>query len=1338
MRLSHFAKKNMINKMVDFSVLGYESLSEKSKGCDVYLDIVNNKLDKIRQEKLKKFRDMINTKLDDDNRQLLNLNWKDNGFQSDDSDYQRYLRTLNAAIFLRIKAVVDDHLSSTTAVLVPKLKFHEHVLYDEALIHLYHYQSYVNQTCLGFDSLLEKIKRITLNANKIEHSPLLILGARASGKTLLCTKIVQNILSQLGGSKNVYLIVRYYNLTNSSRNINELLLSICSQLNCLQHLNVYIKQRDHTLVDHYHTMLDTISKGQRPLILMIDGIEETLPQSYVTTNVNFYQTLLKILPPKIHVILSVNRNLHTAPHSDLNIRTLFKQIEKEDQIIALPLSSSSINIRDISTYVKQELSTIHRNYYSDILLQTISKQIHQQIEQPYIFFMLKLILNETYLKYLEYKKQKLNFDNLSVEDILDSYIDRCEQKFNSKICSFIFNYISASQMAMAEVELLDILSCNNEFFLELYSKDVLPKHLRFPPSLWLAVKNELEPFLSERYVDKKVLLCWSHTFIRRQMKQRYLKKVEDIRITHRDIANYFLEAFIESKPLIDLNKNFQIREDEGRRFISQQPLLYSDTLYNYRRIYELWYQLMHSGDIDRLKEYTLCCFEYLLAKIHGLSITQLLIELEIICSNILDVDVLLVQSILEDIQEIIELDPILLAGELINRLKYIKNHYSEHIENLYIQSYDWCKFYGAPVFVPLSSWLKSIPPLIITVLHCQDHINKIALTAYNQHIFCTTKNNEIWMYHIPSKKLVKKFSGHTDVINAIKLTYNSKFLISTSIDHTIKIWNLNSSDIEHTYSIQQGEILCLTVSHNNDHIVTGSKDRLVTVLRLETGEIEHSVEQHTDAVISIALTQDDTILVTASKDQTVKRWIFHGMQVLEVIQTIGSPINHMVISLNDTFIIVACEDNSVQVKSLVTCTHIHHLEGHTGEVTSLAVSSDSMVCYVGCSNGHLYVYNLRSTVLLRILKHHETTIYDMIVSADGCFLFTAAHNSIYVLNIKQQFRDFKTGSESFTDDRPITSLAISKEGDVAISGCEQGTVKLWNLIDGELTEHIMDHRSSVTQVALSHSYLFSLSASKDSIINVYDNELGEIITEFKGHSAPISNICILEDNRKILSSDEQNYIKTWWANNGGLIDSYNVPCKILGVSPDGHYVVSGSGDNVLKIWSLDDARVVRSIDHPQGAITCIAFRSDSQYLLSGGEDCSCKLWELASGKLTQVLVEHEKSITAIAITLDGKSVLTGGTDGLAIIWSFKDGTVVHKLLGHNDAMVCVAFTIDGTVAVTASHDGLLSTWSTVSGIHLAAFHFNYTLVKLLVSQNGARYAAILENNPSVAMLMSQK
>ena len=57
-------------------------------------------------------------------------------------------------------------------------------------------------------------------------------------------------------------------------------------------------------------------------------------------------------------------------------------------------------------------------------------------------------------------------------------------------------------------------------------------------------------------------------------------------------------------------------------------------------------------------------------------------------------------------------------------------------------------------------------------------------------------------------------------------------------------------------------------------------------------------------------------------------------------------------------------------------------------------------------------------------------------------------------------------------------------------------MRLFNLTDGEFTENITEHRDAVTQVALSHSYLFSLSGSKDTTVKVYDNEMGEIITEF--------------------------------------------------------------------------------------------------------------------------------------------------------------------------------------------------------------------------------------------------
>jgi hypothetical protein len=48
-------------------------------------------------------------------------------------------------------------------------------------------------------------------------------------------------------------------------------------------------------------------------------------------------------------------------------------------------------------------------------------------------------------------------------------------------------------------------------------------------------------------------------------------------------------------------------------------------------------------------------------------------EFDIICSNILDADILLVQATIKNIVNIVAHDPMLLAGEIILRLKNIKS-----------------------------------------------------------------------------------------------------------------------------------------------------------------------------------------------------------------------------------------------------------------------------------------------------------------------------------------------------------------------------------------------------------------------------------------------------------------------------------------------------------------------------------------------------------------------------------------------------------------------------------------------------------------------------------------
>ena len=261
-------------------------------------------MDRIRQEKLKRFRESITHKLSnnenedlkfEDNRTILSLPWKDNGdFHSDDSDYQRYLRTLNASIFLRIKSI---HERLVDLSIVNQLTPNEKNLYNEVLVHLHSYTKISSSFCLGFDHFIEEnssFRQWITSASTTEHYPYLIFGSRVSGKTLLSTKIVQYLLNTVG--KNVQSVIRYFNHTSKSRHIAEIFTSICSQISFFPQA---LPLQESNLVDYYQSMLMHFSDNQKPLILMIDGIEEMLPQSLHASSLTFYQTLLQLLPPKV-------------------------------------------------------------------------------------------------------------------------------------------------------------------------------------------------------------------------------------------------------------------------------------------------------------------------------------------------------------------------------------------------------------------------------------------------------------------------------------------------------------------------------------------------------------------------------------------------------------------------------------------------------------------------------------------------------------------------------------------------------------------------------------------------------------------------------------------------------------------------------------------------------------------------------------------------------------------------------------------------------------------------------------------------------------------------------
>eukprot|EP00505_MAST-04D_sp_SCG-Rhode-Island_P002202 Stramenopile-MAST_4_protein_2202 len=70
----------------------------------------------------------------------------------------------------------------------------------------------------------------------------------------------------------------------------------------------------------------------------------------------------------------------------------------------------------------------------------------------------------------------------------------------------------------------------------------------------------------------------------------------------------------------------------------------------------------------------------------------------------------------------------------------------------------------------------------------------------------------------------------------------------------------------------------------------------------------------------------------------------------------------------------------------------------------------------------------------------------------------------------------------------------------------------------------------------------------------------------------------------------------------------------VAMSQDGLYIVSGSGDETVKLWSVTSGECVKTFEGHSDRVTYVAMSLDGLYIVSGSYDKTVKLWIVTSGE----------------------------------------------------------------------------------------------------------------------------
>ena len=461
-----------------------------------------------------------------------------------------------------------------------------------------------------------------------------------------------------------------------------------------------------------------------------------------------------------------------------------------------------------------------------------------------------------------------------------------------------------------------------------------------------------------------------------------------------------------------------------------------------------------------------------------------------------------------------------------------------------------------------------------------DHIYSAVVTPDGSELVTTSENSSLKVWNLKTGRLIRTLEGGNSSLTDMAVTPDGKYLVTPG-RAAFELRHLGTGKVERTIQTEPGGPATVAITPDGKRVVARPwgigadirAKRIIQVWDFTSGQLESTLEGHSDSVTAIALTPDSKKVVSGSSDGTIRIWDLARATEAITSERHKHSVHAVGISPGGDWAVSASMDKTIKLWDAKTGDLLRTSETHYGEVRAMAVIPRTF-CHVavGLRDGTLRIVDARAEFL----------------------------------GVKRAMGGYSEG---------ISTVAISADGTKAVSGGEDGSVKLWDLRNGTL------------------------------------------IDTLKGQGSPVNAITLTPDGAIAVSSSDDNRLKAWELATGRLIrdwDAHHV--RAVSITPEGGRALSGGGEGWVVLWDIKSGSPLRIFRGHSGTVYGLAVARNGTLLASASSDRTVRLWHLESLEALEasLALQYRTSIgtftadfllTSLALASDGKTLVTGDIGG---------------------------------------------------------------------------------------------